>query len=184
MQADWEIEIGGEAPVIDADWPGLIDLQLNPELAETLEEVRRFPPLAHWLVWLNQPASPIRTSKCDIWEPQEFDRDELDAPHESDLRALACYIDLLPKQAGLGTGIDDVVQWCKACCTRLVEIPLRSSRVDLVVRSTVHDGQETALGVTAYLVACAPIRLEAEKHLARAMEAFAHAVAPLVSPRT
>ena len=26
MEADWELEIGGDAPVIEADWPGFVDL--------------------------------------------------------------------------------------------------------------------------------------------------------------
>ena len=181
MQADWEIEIGADAPIIDADWPGFIDLELKPELAQTLEEARFFPPLAAGLVWLNRPESPIRTSKCDLWEPEEFDRDELDAPGEPDLRALACYIDLLPQNAAHWTEIDDVVRWCKLCCAALQEVTLRSSRVDLVVRSAVHAGRDTALGVTAYLLACGRIRREAQEHLDRAIAIFAHAVAPGVS---
>jgi hypothetical protein len=30
MEADWEFEVGGDAPVIDALWPGFVDLRLSP----------------------------------------------------------------------------------------------------------------------------------------------------------
>ena len=33
MEADWEFEVGGDAPVIEARWPGFVDLRRNPERA-------------------------------------------------------------------------------------------------------------------------------------------------------
>jgi hypothetical protein len=37
LEADWEFEVGGDAPVIDALWPGFVDLRLpsRPEIART-----------------------------------------------------------------------------------------------------------------------------------------------------
>ena len=30
MEADWELEIGGDAPVIEAHWTGFVDLRADP----------------------------------------------------------------------------------------------------------------------------------------------------------
>ena len=38
MEADWEMEIGGSAPVIDAFWAGFEDLRRSPERAGALPE--------------------------------------------------------------------------------------------------------------------------------------------------
>jgi hypothetical protein len=38
MEADWEFEVGGDAPVIEAPWPGFVDLRLHPERAWQLSE--------------------------------------------------------------------------------------------------------------------------------------------------
>ena len=53
MEADWEVEIGGDAPVIDAQWPGLVDLRANPERVCEIAEASAFPPLADLLLALN-----------------------------------------------------------------------------------------------------------------------------------
>ncbi len=83
MEADWEVEIGGDAPVIEAEWPGFIDLRMQPSRISDIAEATAFLPLADFLSALNQESSQVWTSKCDVWEP--------------DLTATACYIDLLPR---------------------------------------------------------------------------------------
>jgi len=70
MEADWEVEIGGGAPIIDACWDGLVHLQTAPERAAELPEAADLPRLAEALVRLNAPRSPVWTSKCDVWPPQ------------------------------------------------------------------------------------------------------------------
>ena len=179
MQADWEVEIGAGAPVIDAGWPGFIDLRLHPALAWSLEEAARFPKLAPALVWLNRTGSPVWTAKCDIWEPGEVDPDELDAPRETDLKAIACYIDLLPRESLPWVEVEDAVRWCKNCCLQLKQIPVPSSRTDMIVRSAVNCGREDANGVTAYLVACAREPRGAERALGNALDIFAYTVAAI-----
>jgi hypothetical protein len=51
MEADWEFEVGPDAaglaaPVIDALWPGFVDLRRAPELAWHLPEAAQLPALA------------------------------------------------------------------------------------------------------------------------------------------
>jgi hypothetical protein len=46
LEADWEVEIGSEAPVIDACWSGFVDLSSAPERASQLTEAIDFPAIA------------------------------------------------------------------------------------------------------------------------------------------
>ena len=107
MEADWEVEIGGGAPIIDACWDGFVDLRFDPRTrlgaflkqAQDLPESANLPTLAEALVRLNSPRSPVWTSKCDVWpvlDAADIDADELDAPQEDAIVAWACYIDLVP----------------------------------------------------------------------------------------
>src|ERR1700741_1109000 len=156
MEADWEIEIGQEAPIqqapiqqgliqqgliqeapiIDACWPGLVDLRTNPERVRELPEVHQLPALADALVRLNATDSPVWTAKCDVWpvaEPcAEFDRFELDSPVEAAVHGLACYIDLLPVSEWVLP--EKAIASCENLCARLRSVPLRCCRVDLVIR--------------------------------------------------
>src|SRR5580658_1022540 len=98
MEADWEFEVGGDGPVIEACWAGFVDLRRMPERACDLPESALLPGLAMVLQRLNSEASPFWTSKCDFWpmlEAGEFAPDELDAPPGCAAHAMSCYIDLL-----------------------------------------------------------------------------------------
>ena len=100
MEADWELELGGESPVIEARSPGFVDLRLHPEHASRLPEAAALPALAQALEVLNSATSPLWTSKCDVWpvaDMAEFDADELDAPPGFAAHAIGGYIDLLPR---------------------------------------------------------------------------------------
>jgi hypothetical protein len=110
MEADWEVQIGGDSPIIDACWAGFIDLRSSPEMdpgeqtegllrtARELAETVDLPRLAEALIRLNASHSPVWTSKCDVWtvEAADLDPDELDSPADEATQAWACYIDLLP----------------------------------------------------------------------------------------
>ena len=98
MEADWEVEMGGDAPVIEACWDGLVDLRRWPERAPLLPEAQQLPALADALMQLNSASSPVWTAKCDVWRPPNFDIDELDAQPEQGGCGMACYVDLLPRR--------------------------------------------------------------------------------------
>ena len=181
MEADWEFEVGGEAPVIEAAWPGFVDLRRNPERAWELPEAAELPVLAEALASLNADDSPVWTSKCDLWpvvDMAEFDADELDAPPGCAAHAMGCYIDLLPRA---GQPRNDR-QWetpemaaaaCTEICGLLHAVPLRCCRVDLVLRRALLVHYEMDLGITAYLTACGPSPAEAMQTLEAALAAFA-----------
>ena len=78
MEADWEVEVGGGAPVIEALWPGFVDLRLYPERIGEIQEAAGFPALAGLLRSLNGAGSSLWTAKCDLWEPEANDSQECD----------------------------------------------------------------------------------------------------------
>ena len=108
MEADWEVEIGGGAPVIEAEWAGLVDLRSHPECIAEVAEAAAFPALAALLLALNAAHSPLWTSKCDVWEPEPA--------------ALACYIDMLPVEGRVFARWQQAEAFCREYVTRLAQI--------------------------------------------------------------
>ena len=182
MEADWEMEVGGDAPVIDALWPGLLDLRIDSERVSELPEVAAMPALADALVALNAPASPVWTAKCDVWPVDAFDPDELDAPHEDGLQAIGCYIDLLPRRAAQWRGPEDAADWSKGVCDRMRTLRLSCCRVDLVVRGARLAPEKLDYGVTAYLTAAGAGPGAASDALGAALAALADTVCAAASP--
>jgi hypothetical protein len=196
MEADWEVEIGAEAPVIEALWPGFIDLWRTPERIREIEEAQRLPALATALVHLNHPdldpelsmdsvaadassESQIWTSKCDLWvlNPtlDPWDLDELDAAPPESVAALACYIDMVGSDASVFARLDKTEAWARAAVYRLREIVCRSCRADLVIRRAFKEDQEV-FGITVYTVACGADAVAAEQALSGALLALVTAI--------
>jgi len=176
MEADWEFEVGGESSVIEANWPGFVDLRQNPELAGELIEASGFPALYDGLMRLNAKSSPVWTSKCGIWtlsDPDRFDPDELDAPTGSTTHTEGLYIDLLPKSIEQWSSRDMVADSCKEWCKQFRDLPQRCCRVDLIIRLAFIDSGQFDLGVTAYLTACGKSAIEANAVLQNATGPFA-----------
>jgi hypothetical protein len=179
MEADWEVEVGGDAPVIEAQWPGFVDLRRGPERAWYLPEAAQLPALAEALARLNAAASPVWTSKCDFWphlESDEFEPDELDAPPGCAAHAMGCYIDLLPKSSRQWLFPAMAASACKHVCSRQRAVPLRCCRLDLVIRQAFATPELMGLGITAYLTACGESQAEAATVLQTALAAFADAL--------
>jgi hypothetical protein len=186
MEADWEVEIGGQSPVIEAHWAGFIDLGLASEHAQQLPEAAQLPALADTLIRLNASSSPVWTSKCDVWHPDIFDPDELDAPPGRRNCAIACYIDLLPR-AGPSSeqpwpDPEHAVGVCKTLCARLQDVTLRCCRADLIVRQASIAPGHVDLGVTAYFTACGLTPADAAAALASALAVFVDSLSTLVVP--
>ena len=187
MEADWEIEVGGDAPVIDALWPGSIDLREHPEDAATLSESAQLPALAGALIRLNADGSSVTTIKCDVWpvdtaDPSTFNADELDAPSEAATVAIACYIDIVTREVAAWSTLDAAAQSCLSLCTSLRAQTLRQCRADLVVRRAITASPDLNLGITAYLTACGATQAEAIAVLSSALAVFADAVHPPGTP--
>jgi hypothetical protein len=189
MEADWEVEVGGGAPVIEALWPGFVDLRQTPQRLAEIAEAAAFPPLAGLLRALNSAGSPVWTSKCDVWEPAASDlaspgSDSLNSSAASTAQAaLACYIDLLPRAGQVFAQWQQAETFCREWVARLVPLGLSDCRVDLVVRQAIA-GDAAGFGVTAYVGAVGPDRAAASRALAAALAAFADSRLPAASPST
>jgi hypothetical protein len=179
MECDWEVEIGAGAPVIDAAWPGFVDLRQEPMRVHQLSEVGQFPALASVLIKLNTSQSPVSTSKCDFWPAlpsEDFNADELDAVAGCSNVAAACYMDLLPGPDRSWTSTRIVETLCKPWCGRLRAAPLRCCRADFVVRAAITEYPALGLGITAYITACGATASEAKAVLGSALATLADAL--------
>lgn len=173
MEADWEIEIGGGAPVIEADWPGFVDLQSHPECMVEIPEAAAFPPLARLLLALNAPESPVWTAKCDLWEPEP--------------EALAVYIDAIPREAAVFGEWKHAEAFCREFVGRLDATALPKCgpecSIDLVIRQAIAGGAD-GYGITVYLSAKGTVQEETETALAAVMAGFADALSRHKPPAT
>ncbi len=181
MDADWEVEIGGGAPIIEAHWQGFVDLRRNPERIGEIAEVGNLPALAGLLLKLNATPSPLWTSKCDVWVPE--------------VGGLACYVDLLPRNTSAFSEWRNVEGFCRDWARRLsaregpeisasakihpIQIAGRDAgseaAITLVVRQAVTSQWE-GFGITAYFSAGASNVQGAEAAIAAAMVAFSNAI--------
>ena len=167
MEADWEVEVGGGAPVIEALWPGFVDLRQNPERIGEIQEAAVFPALAGLIRSLHEAGSPVWTAKCDLWELE--------------VNELACYIDLLPVAGVVFPQWKKAEVFCREWVAMLTPVPLPECRVDLIVRQAIV-GETEGFGVTAYLSATGRDRSGAAETLAAALVAFAGAIPPIATP--
>jgi hypothetical protein len=178
VEADWEVEIGPEAPVIDALWPGYVDLWQTPASARQLPEVTLLHDLDEALVRLNGAHSPVWTAKCDVWPlaADEFDVDEMNAVIESAICGWGCYIDLLPRSDQQWALPAMAISWCKRICNLLHDVPLSCSRADMIVRQAVIAPLAAGTGITIYLTACGSTSEEANCTLQAALGRFVDAL--------
>jgi hypothetical protein len=177
VEADWQIEIGGNAPVIEACWSGFADLRRTPERAIELNETLLLPRLASTLVQINSAESQLFTTKCDVWPVTEIDPFEFDAPQKSAAHGLAAYVDLLPHDPQTWSDPDKAIGWCKKLCAALQATPLRCCRADLVIRQAIRMPDEVAIGITAYLAACGSTAEAAIAQLEAVLAVFADSIA-------
>lgn len=183
MEADWEMEIAPDAPIVDASWQGYVDLRNDPEAAAALPEAQQFPALSKVLQRLNVPAtthsstatSHFWTAKCDVWIPESFDSDEMEAGPAESSAALACYIDLIPVEQAIFGSLPDLDSRARKIVSRLHAMPHRCSRIDLVLRQALHSGC-SGFGITAYIVACGSGAPAAERTLEVALDALVQAI--------
>lgn len=162
MEADWDVEIGGGAPVIEAEWTGtggsagFVDLRDHPERIGEVREAANFDPLAKLLLSLNAAGSPVWTSKCDLWEPEAG--------------ILAVYLDVLPLIGKIFAEWRQAEGFCRELVARLELVEHgEDGNVELVIRQAIA-GERDGFGVTAYLSAQGP------EALATTMADFADAV--------
>ena len=184
MEADWEVDLGPECPVIDVAWTGFVDLQQNPDGICEISEATRFPNLAAALLRLNARAvfsdDPevvlLQTVKCDLWPTGPCDPYEMEATPETSLCGTACYIDLVPRRDAVFHSLQAAEFWARNTTEGLRSQSSSACRVDLVIRKAVT-AADSGFGMTAYIAACGASPEASEERLGRALEVFAETVA-------
>lgn len=179
LEADWEFEIGGDAPVIDAAWSGFVDLRQSPRRVDEIPEAVRLSAMRDALLRLNVPQSPLWTAKCDVWQLEEFDADEMGANPETANEGVGCYVDLLPSSPEQWASPRLAQQCCEAWRVALRKLPLANSRVDFVIRRAWIAPDLESTGITAYIAACGADLSSARDNLDAALHALVDTVAPL-----
>lgn len=188
MEADWEIEISADAPVIDAYWPGFVDLRANPDAIASLQEVQQFPQLGSILLRINNPtlartlSNPVLfwTAKCDLWTPESIDPDEMEASLAESVVAHACYIDLIPENDTLFASLPSLEPHARRIVAHLRATPVHCSRIDLILRQAITSDC-CGFGITAYTTVCGPSAAAAEQTLEAALDALVGAISSVQS---
>lgn len=155
MEADWSVEVGPQLAVIDAGWPGFVDLRGGRDGFKQISEAARHKALREALAALNAPESPLFTVKCDVWtlESGEIDPAEFDCAPEEAKAGMACYLDVLAREPGIFSAFARQEAWAQAVVVRLRECAIGGGRVDLVVRGA-HAGGQDGFGITVYAAGC------------------------------
>jgi hypothetical protein len=97
MQADYEVELGPDAPALEVPWRSAdgsaryFDLRSQPELLLEISEAAANPDLARFLSAINSPRSHFQSAKCDGWLSDEIS--EAEAIFEAKWK-FASYVDL------------------------------------------------------------------------------------------
>jgi len=193
MEADFEVQVGGGAPVIEALWEGFVDLRRSPERVYEISEAATFPALAEALLALNGLDAPLWTSKCDVWDPHAAEMEAFE-PGQSALperhhAALACYIDLLPRSSLVFADWKDAEDFCRRWVAQIEAEEMggathdatHSATVDLIVRQAIA-GEAEGFAITAYLGVVADYRAGAEEALAAALRHFVAATLSVPAP--
>jgi len=187
MDVDWEVEIGGDAPIIEVQWPGLLDLRTHPERVVEISETRLFQPLRELLLAFNSAGSPVWTSKCDVWEPSP--------------ESLACYIDMIPREEHLCADWKALEMFCRKLVEGIASAaqhqPVQEigrsragvvagggkeeTSINLVIRRA-SIGCEVGFAITAYFSAEASPAEDAKSAMQAAMVTFSGALLPGISP--
>lgn len=155
MEADWSAEIGPDLAILEADWPGFVELRDHPEAMLQIPEAAPFPAMREALTLLNAPNSPLMTAKCDVWtlNPDELDPSEFDFPPAEAPTGMACYIDILTLDPEVSESFAQHEHWVRNAVQHLRTLPITHGRVDLVIRAARRDGQ-SGFGITLYAVGC------------------------------
>ncbi|HZZ38278.1 MAG TPA: hypothetical protein VFE06_04030, partial [Acidobacteriaceae bacterium] len=120
MEADWAVEVGGEASWIEAEWAGLVDLRRDAGVVGQIAEAREHPALRAALLELNGRDSPVFTSKCDVWTiAGEIDPLEFDCAAQEARVGMASYVDVLAREPGLFASFAGHEAWVRRAAVAL-----------------------------------------------------------------
>jgi hypothetical protein len=136
MQADFSVELGGNAPALEIPWnsndPNVryYDVKNHPELVQQIPEAVAYPELGSFLSRINAPGFPLASAKCDVWLSREV------APEEEIFgdRKFVSYIDLVFVDEADRSSLEKHEAFAKELCRLLGHAPEIAATVELVIR--------------------------------------------------
>lgn len=137
MQADFSVELGGDAPALEIPWKSddphvsYYDLKKHPELVQKIPEAITYPELRAFLSRINAPEFPLATAKCDAWTSDEV------APEEEIFgdRKFVSYIDLIFVGQTDRCSFEKHEAFAKELCRLLGQAPEITATVELIIRN-------------------------------------------------
>lgn len=136
MQADFSVELGGDAPALEIPWRSddpqarYYDLKKHPDLVQKIPEAVSYPELGSLLSRINATGFPLATAKCDAWTSSEV------APEEEIFgdRKFVSYIDLIFVDERDRCSFEKHEAFAKELCRLLGYAPEIAATVELVIR--------------------------------------------------
>lgn len=136
MQADFSVELGGDAPALEIPWRSddpqvrYYDLKKQPELVQNIPEAAAYPELGSFLSRINAAGFPMATAKCDAWTSSEVD------PEEEIFgdRKFVSYVDLIFVNEREHCSFEKHEAFAKDLCRLLGQAPQIAATVELVIR--------------------------------------------------
>jgi hypothetical protein len=146
MQADYSVELGGDAPALEIPWrsddPNVryLDLKNHPELMQQISEAVAYPELGSFLARINAAEFPLATAKCDAWASSEI------APEEKIFgdRKFVSYIDLIFVDEKGRCSFQKNEAFAKQLCRLLGYAPEIAATVELVIRHCYYHADSSA----------------------------------------
>jgi len=144
MQADFSVELGGDAPALEIPWSSndphvrYYDLKKYPELVQEIPEAAAYPELGAFLSRMNATEFPLATAKCDAWSTSEV------APEEEIFgdRKFVSYADLVFVGERERCSFEKHEAFAKELCRLLGQAPEIAATVELVIRHCYYHQQE------------------------------------------
>jgi len=136
MQADFYVELGGDAPALEIPWRSddpcvrYFDLKKHPELVQEIPEAVAYPELGAFLARMNAVEFPLATAKCDAWVSSEI------SPEEEIFgdRKFVSYVDLVFVDESERCSFAKHEAFAKELCQLLGQVPEIAATVELVIR--------------------------------------------------
>ena len=171
MLSEWSAECSADDPVLVVPWSDpsdstgnrrFIDLRENPYDLDQISEAEQHPPLMQALRALNVPRSPVFTAKCDTWEldPEELDElaERLDYETTDPLAGFASYIDLVWRDRTIFASFHQSEQLLHRLTRLAAPLDQSAAMLDCVLRPALVDftGPQEGYSITLYIKALGP----------------------------
>ena len=193
MVADWSVECSADDPVLVVPWTiaeaggvatadsaDFVDLRENPYDIDHIPEAEQYPPLMQALRALNAPRSAVFTVKCDAWQLDSAELEDLRErleirPEAMEAAALgfASYVDLVWRDRTIFASFHQSEQLLHRLTRLAASIDEPSAMLDCVLRPAMVDltGPQEGFAISMYIKALGPDAFTARQVWAAALEA-------------